>query len=211
MDITTILLGLGLVVAALVLGVVAIMVMGRDGEDAKAKPKKRRRRATTGSTSAVSPAKAKYNWLIGREGSVKEKAFHIGGRTATIGRGLGNFIQVGDESVSEVHVQFRGTPTGMEIKDNDSSNGTEINGEPINDGQFHHLNDGDTITLGDNTMFAYRRSGDFRDDALTQSKDVKASSQKKTEAMGALGGELQSKIKEAVEAAGGDVDEAAEQ
>ena len=69
-------------------------------------------------TSATTVAgQKKYNWLIGRKGSVEGKTFHVGKRVGTIGRGLGNFIQLTDQNASKVHAQFRGAASGMQIKD----------------------------------------------------------------------------------------------
>jgi pSer/pThr/pTyr-binding forkhead associated (FHA) protein len=170
----------------------------------------------TRSRPARSPGSArsrgqKFNWLIGKSGAVEAKTFHVGERTATIGRGLGNFIQIGDEHASQVHAQFRGAKSGMQIKDMGSSNGTYLNGEKLQAEIFQPLNDGDEIKIGD-TALVYRKVGNFTDQALTGAKNVQASQQKKTQALGAIGGggDFKEQIRAAVKEAGGDYEKAAQ-
>lgn len=211
MDVTSIFIAVGALAGAIGLGVAAIMVMGRSRDQPPA-PKGASGRSAGGAPSGgPTRKKKKFNWLIGRSGSIEGKAFHVGQRTATIGRGLGNFIQVGDENVSEVHAQFRGTPSGMEITDKGSSNGTKVNGERIEVDNFRLLEDGDEVEIGD-AVLAYRRSGNFRDEALTGNKDVRASEQQKTAALSALGGgELEQQVQQSVESHGGDYEAAADE
>jgi hypothetical protein len=41
------------------------------------------------------------HWLVGLDGSVRDKTFLIGGRTMTIGRQPSNLIQVVDDDVAQ--------------------------------------------------------------------------------------------------------------
>lgn len=210
MDIASLVTVALVIMVVLVLGIGAVMLLGRLND----KPAKPTRRKPSKKKSAGAPQnRQKYNWLIGRSGSVEGKTFHVGQRMATIGRGLGNFIQIGDENSSQVHAQFRGAASGMQIKDMGSSNGTEVNGEKIAEDTFYPLSDGDKIKIGD-TLFVYWKTGDFQDQALTGAKNVKASQQKKTQALGAIAGggaDLKGQIRQAVTDAGGDYEKAAEQ
>lgn len=207
MSVVTMLSG---VVGLLLLAGLVIYFLGKSNED-----KSSWETGSSGSkaASAAAPGQAsgrKYNWLVGKTGDVEGKSFHVGNRTATIGRGVGNFIQIGDENSSRVNAQFKGVAAGLKIKDMDSSNGTWVNGERLAPEEFQRLEDGDEVQIGD-TVLVYRREGNYRDAALTGAKDVKASQQKQTQALGAVGGagDLTAQVKEAVERAGGDYEKAA--
>ncbi len=207
MEIATLITAVLVMIAVLVLGIGAVFVLGRLNDDSPTK--KKRRKPPRKASSGPPQSREKYNWLIGRSGSVEGKTFHVGKRLGTIGRGLGNFIQISDENSSHVHAQFRGAASGMQIKDMGSSNGTLVNDEKIEEDSFHSLNDGDKIKIGD-TVFVYWKTGDFQDEALTGKKSVKASQQKHTHAVGAIGaGGLQQQVREAVEQADGDYEKAA--
>ncbi|MGM0559051.1 MAG: FHA domain-containing protein [Myxococcota bacterium] len=198
------------VVALLFLAGLVIYVLGKSNED-KSEWEKGASKPASAASASTSPSSArKYNWLVGKSGDVEGKSFHVGKRTATIGRGVGNFIQIGDENSSRVNSQFEGVAAGLRIKDMDSSNGTRVNGEQLAPEEFRRLEDGDEVQIGD-TVLIYRREGNYRDAALTDTKDVKASQQKQTQALGSVGGagDLTAQVKEAVERAGGDYEKAA--
>jgi len=97
------------------------------------------------------------NWLVGVGGDVQGKTFHVGNRTATIGRGLGNFVQTTDDDASRVHAQFMPVPGGLQIKDMDSSNGTFVNEQKI---AVYLLRDGDEIRIG-KARFQFRARAEF--------------------------------------------------
>jgi pSer/pThr/pTyr-binding forkhead associated (FHA) protein len=204
MDVGVVLLA---VVVVLAVAFLIVFVRGRSADSGEAwtEPPK-------GSAAKPRPAShRRVNWLIGRGGGVEGKTFHVGSRTATIGRGLGNYIQISDEKASKVHAQLTGSPTGVRIKDMDSSNGTLLNGESLDPGKPRRLSEGDEIAIGED-VFVFRKSGNFQDEGLTAKKDVKASQQKKTMAFGAIGGggDLKTQIKAAVAEADGDYEKAAE-
>ncbi len=69
--------------------------------------------------------------------------------STTIGRAPTNAIVVDDPLVSHEHAVLTPTPAGPEIRDNRSSNGTFVNGQPITQAV---LRDGDVVTVG-NTDF----------------------------------------------------------
>lgn len=204
---------LGAIALALIIAIV--VVFRRAGEQTSGvQASGRNRPASSGVSSGPSAASGpKYNWFVGESGDVEGKSFHVGKRTATIGRGIGNFIQIADENSSRVHAQFVGSPSGLKIKDMGSSNGTLVNDDKLDSDEFRRLEDGDRVSIGD-TTFVYYRTGDFRDEALTGSKDLQAHQQKQTMAFGAVGGpgggDLKTQIERAVEEADGDYEKAAQ-
>lgn len=76
----------------------------------------------------------------------------------TVGRTEGNSILIEEESVSSRHCELRRNASGgYEIRDLGSTNGTRINGGPL-DTDFHELYDGDQITLGPNAKIRFIRA-----------------------------------------------------
>jgi ABC-type multidrug transport system ATPase subunit len=71
--------------------------------------------------------------------------------TATLGRAKTNSIVVADALASRVHAILTSTPAGLEIRDNDSSNGTFVNGTRITTAK---LRDGDVVTIGNTDLLA---------------------------------------------------------
>lgn len=63
----------------------------------------------------------------------------------TLGRGLGNDVILEDNRVSRHHAQLRYRQRRFWISDLGSTNGTFVNGAPVNETA---LNDGDTLSLG---------------------------------------------------------------
>ena len=167
---------------------------------------RRSQKATTSRPVGGSARKGgqRRNWLVGESSRVKGKAYHIGSRTATLGRGVSNFVQVTDKDVSRVHCQFIPSPTGMQIKDLESGNGTLVNDEEVSPVRL--LKDGDLIKAG-NTTFRYHERGDFQDSALQAGKAVGARVSRPTELSGVQTvGEM---ARSALKSSGGDVEQAA--
>jgi ABC-type multidrug transport system ATPase subunit/pSer/pThr/pTyr-binding forkhead associated (FHA) protein len=69
----------------------------------------------------------------------------------TVGRFKTNDVVVDDTLVSRVHAVLVPTPTGVEIRDNNSSNGTFVNGARISRAL---LRDGDVVTIGNTDLVA---------------------------------------------------------
>ncbi len=206
MDIGIILVAVLVVVA---LAFVVVLLRGKSDDDT---PSWEKGPATTAGSSGARRRASKVNWLVGKSDNVSGQNFHLGERTVTIGRGIGNFIQISDENASRVHAQFKASSVGVKVKDMDSSNGTRLNGEELDPAQPMRLQDGDEIAIGD-TVFVYQRAGNFQDQALTGKKDVQAAQQKKTQALGAVGGpggNFKEQMEAAVAEAGGDFEKAAE-
>ena len=72
--------------------------------------------------------------------------------SATIGRAKTNSIVVEDALASRVHAMLSSTPSGLEIRDNHSSNGTFVNGTVIAGAKL--LRDGDIVTIGNTDLLA---------------------------------------------------------
>ncbi|KAA8969626.1 ATP-binding cassette domain-containing protein [Mycobacterium sp.] len=70
-------------------------------------------------------------------------------QSTTVGRAKTNGIVVADPLVSRVHATLGSTPTGLEIRDNNSSNGTFVNGTLVDSARLH---DGDVVTLGNTDL-----------------------------------------------------------
>jgi len=92
--------------------------------------------------------------LRGVSGAYFGKTYPLRG-TTTIGRHSDCHICVNAEGVSRRHVQIDADPTGLVIKDLDSSNGTYVNGEKIDS---RELQVGDEIRI-DNIRFLVQTPG----------------------------------------------------
>jgi ABC-type multidrug transport system ATPase subunit len=69
----------------------------------------------------------------------------------TVGRAKTNTVVVDDALASRVHALLVSVPAGLEIRDNDSSNGTFVNGTKITSAT---LRDGDVVTIGNTDLLA---------------------------------------------------------
>lgn len=77
------------------------------------------------------------------------RTYRVNKQELTIGRFPGSDIVLYDSQASRQHARLRALPTGFEIEDMGSTNGTSLNGQPIT----HALVQiGDTITIGDSTL-----------------------------------------------------------
>ncbi|MEL6179968.1 MAG: FHA domain-containing protein, partial [Myxococcota bacterium] len=148
------------VAVALVLGVLYYILTRSQAErDSKRQP------YAPSASSTV-----RRNWLVGQSGSVKGKNYHIGSRSVTIGRGIGNYVQITDPNASRIHCKLSPVPYGLEVRDNESRNGTLINRERIT---VQVLKDGDELKIGDDS-FIYRAEGNFGDNAGLKRKAADA-------------------------------------
>ncbi|MBV8182084.1 MAG: FHA domain-containing protein, partial [Mycobacterium sp.] len=71
--------------------------------------------------------------------------------SATVGRAKTNTVVVDDALASRVHAVLTTSPAGLEIRDNNSSNGTFVNGTLITQAM---LRDGDVVTIGNTDLLA---------------------------------------------------------
>jgi hypothetical protein len=109
------------------------------------------------------------NWLVGIGGEVASKTYHIGSRTVTLGRGVGNYVQITDNAASPVHCRLNPTPAGCQVTDLNSENGTFVNDEQITN---HVLHEGDELRVGE-ARFLYRLKADYQKDDGLAGKSVK--------------------------------------
>jgi ABC transport system ATP-binding/permease protein len=72
--------------------------------------------------------------------------------SATVGRAKTNTVVVDDALASRVHAVLALSPAGLEIRDNNSSNGTFVNGTLITRAVM--LRDGDVVTIGNTDLLA---------------------------------------------------------
>ena len=125
---------------------------------------------------APPPSASRMHWLAGIQGSVTGKSYQVGARTVTIGRGVSNFVQITDDKSSRVHCQLSASPSGLELRDMDSANGTFVNDQRV---ERMVLSDGDEIRIG-GTILRYSRTGDFQTDHGLARKTVGEVADQKT-------------------------------
>ena len=192
---------MGIVIAAVAVIVVGIVLFAAKGLMLQATkgpaPKASRPAAST------SGPKLKIHWLVARSGVDKGKAWHIGARRVTIGRGPSNFVQLKDSSVSRVQCQVVPDGDGLSVIDMTSANGTFVNGKAV---RKHVLADGDLLRLA-KTEQEYKRTGDF-DNAAFERKEAGNASRNTTRAVAGL--KRLAEAEEHLLRAGGDIPTAAE-
>lgn len=175
-----------------------------------------RRQSQVGGGEGRALSGQRQNWVIGQSGPLEDKAFHIGNRTVTIGRGVGNFIQIDDDAASERHALLNGTQNGLQVTDMNSSNGTVVNGRALSPKENYDLRNGDVVEFGD-SAFLFRAWGDYDDFAPKHRKTAAVAEQTEMRTIedlqspgGAGGGSgagktnMAEEIHQAVQQAGGD-------
>jgi len=116
------------------------------------------------------------NWLIGLEGEVSGRTYHVGGRQATIGRKVGNFIQVKEKDASRVHCRLEPVDGGLKIVDMKSGNGTFVNDRRVEEYLLQHE---DRIRVGSN-VFEYASYASFEENAALEAKGFGRSTDEET-------------------------------
>ena len=129
-------------------------------------------------------------------------------RDVTIGRKIGNYIQLIDDNVSRVHVKVRGTAQGVEVTDQKSNQGTMVNDDKLVANVPQMLQNGDKLKIGDN-VFIFHAQADFgTNHGLTEQKVAGQAQNRATAAMGQL--DWKSELSATLMKAGGDKEKAAE-
>ncbi len=136
----------------LIVGIVVLVVLKRPKAKASDQPTPR----------------VKQHWLLDPEAENGAASWHIGQRIVSVGRAPANFVQVNSPGISRMHCQLQPTPEGLKVVDMTSSNGTTVNGEPV---QQCLLKDRDILSVGDSN-FLYRTEGDFGANAGFRAKDA---------------------------------------
>jgi pSer/pThr/pTyr-binding forkhead associated (FHA) protein len=76
--------------------------------------------------------------------------YEIDTMAVTVGRGAGNDIPLDDEFASTLHARVESRPDGVWLEDVGSTNGTAVNGVPID--QARKLAPGDVIRIGETDL-----------------------------------------------------------
>lgn len=210
-------------VALAVIAYLAVRLMKAEGtqnSDSDTRQRTGRSRAVAAARNSPKPRSrsngrrdTKFNWLLGRTGSIKGLSFHIGEQVISIGRDFRNHIQLSEDTASERHALLMGDPHGLQLTDLDSSNGTTLNGKPLDPNIEYELKDGDEFKIGE-AIFLYRMEGKYTDDSHSHNKAIRP--QKKTKALSAVskpneGASLKEQVLRAVQQANGDFDKVAEE
>ena len=86
------------------------------------------------------------------QGPAKGKQFELEEDVVFVGRGAKNNIQIHDHTVSRMHLKIFSIGTAVFVEDLKSSNGTLINGTPLEPGEGRQVDGEDVITLGDTVI-----------------------------------------------------------
>ncbi|MCO4771042.1 MAG: FHA domain-containing protein [Deltaproteobacteria bacterium] len=110
----------------------------------------------------------KLHWLVADGGDPLRNSWHLGARRVTAGRAASNYMQLTAPGMSRRHAAFYVDVDKVTIVDMSSSNGTRVNGNPV---QTARLFDGDVVELA-GARFTYRREGNFAANAAWKAKEV---------------------------------------
>jgi FHA domain-containing protein len=94
--------------------------------------------------------------LVVVEGPDAGTSVDVRGERFVVGRGEGCDMTLGDPDVSRRHLEIRNAGSGFEVADLGSSNGTQVDGQPLSD---MPLRDGARIRLGSTLLMADESSG----------------------------------------------------
>ncbi|MGD8228221.1 MAG: FHA domain-containing protein [Desulfobacteraceae bacterium] len=109
------------------------------------------------------------------EGPQKGQTIAFSGDTVFVGRSSTNDLQIFDSSISRKHIKLFRLENLVFVEDLKSTNGTLVNGEPIEPGEGVQVGEGDTISLGHTTI----RLGTISEDEVIAIKDVAPPAPKK--------------------------------
>jgi adenylate cyclase len=109
------------------------------------------------------------------EGPQKGETIAFSGDTVFVGRSSTNDLQIFDSSISRKHIKLFRLENLVFVEDLKSTNGTLVNGEPIEPGEGVQVGEGDVISLGNTTI----RLGTISENEVIAIKDVAPPSAKK--------------------------------
>ena len=101
--------------------------------------------------------------LVIRKGYNEGAVFRLGQRTLTLGRDVGNLVQLIDDRVSRRHAMIRWTGTGYLLQDLHSSNGVLVNGQPVEQGP---VKEGDVLLVGNTELEVVPDRANVQDQTL---------------------------------------------
>jgi len=85
-------------------------------------------------------------------GPAKGKQVELEDDVVFVGRGAKNDIHINDHTVSRMHLKIFSIGTAVFVEDLKSSNGTLINGTPLEPGEGRQVDGEDVITIGDTVI-----------------------------------------------------------
>ena len=91
-------------------------------------------------------------FLIVQSAGAPERRVELSKRPLRIGRGSDNQLVLADEYVSTSHAEVVRQDSRWQVRDLGSTNGTELNGQPLAPGTAVLLDDGDVLRLGSCTL-----------------------------------------------------------
>jgi len=103
-------------------------------------------------------AKATAPTLVVISGKPLGKSFYLTEEKMVLGRELTAEISIGETAISRRHTEFYLSPTGVQVKDLGSTNGTFINDVRLPKDVYHPLNDGDLVRCG-STLLKFLKEG----------------------------------------------------
>lgn len=103
-------------------------------------------------------AKSTAPTLVVISGKPLGKSFHLTDEKMVLGRDLTAEISIGETAISRRHTEFYLSPTGVQVKDLGSTNGTFINDVKIPKDTYQPLNDGDLVRCG-STLLKFLKEG----------------------------------------------------
>jgi adenylate cyclase len=109
------------------------------------------------------------------EGPQKGQTIEFSEETVFVGRSSTNDLQIFDSSISRKHIKLFRLENLVFVEDLKSTNGTLVNGEPIEPGEGVQVEEGDVISLGHTAI----RLGPISEDEIIAIKDLAPSSTKR--------------------------------
>ncbi len=126
---------------------------------------------------------SRLNWMVGIEGSVRGRTYHIGHREALLGRGEHCYIQLADATASREHVQLCGDAQGVRVIDMGGETGTRVNGRRLAPMTPYQLRPGDRLGVGAQVLEFVPIADFARNDGLTQGELTRADARQLTQAL----------------------------
>lgn len=101
--------------------------------------------------------------LVIRKGYNEGAVFRLGQRTLTLGRDVGNPVQIIDDKVSRRHALIRWAGNGYQLQDLNSSNGVLVNGQQVTQAT---LTVGDRLQVGNTELEVVNDQANVQDQTL---------------------------------------------
>ncbi|NBX91731.1 MAG: GGDEF domain-containing protein [Proteobacteria bacterium] len=96
--------------------------------------------------------------LVVISGKPLGKSFYLTKERIVLGRDLAADINIGETAISRKHTEFYLSPSGVQVRDLGSTNGTFVNDVKIEKDTYQNLNDGDLVRCG-GTLLKFLKEG----------------------------------------------------